>query len=84
MAHKYEYLINRITAALNITQAELGRRLKASKSAVNNWRITGIPSEYCKDIELMLVNTTDPMTCKDLRPDDWFKWWPDSKSRKVA
>lgn len=70
-------IIDRVVHALNITKSELARKLNISKSAINFWRIHGIPSEHCSTLELWLKDTKDPLTRIDMRPDDWHKWWPE-------
>lgn len=69
-------LTDRVVKALGITQADLARTLQVHRSAISQWG-DNIPPRRCWTLELMLKNTSDPMTRIDLRPDDWWIHWPD-------
>lgn len=72
-------MVDRVCIALGISLAALARELNLSRSAINDWknRKADIPSEHCKKIVAMLEGTSDPLTCMDLRPNDWHVWWPE-------
>lgn len=56
------------------TQAELARRIGASKGALNQWKDDGrrIPAEYCPAIERETRAAGTAVTCEELRADiDW-------------
>lgn len=48
--------------------------LDVSPAAVGNWKVRGIPVEHCKAIERF---TEGAVTCQEMRPDDWHKYWPE-------
>jgi len=48
--------------------------LGVSVAAIGNWKVRGIPVEHCLAIEQATKGT---VTRKDLRPDDWHKYWPE-------
>ncbi len=75
----HDHMVDRVAAALDVPLAGLARKLNVTRSAVGDWkaRNANIPSEHCKAIVIMLEETSDPLTCMDLRPDDWQKWWPE-------
>lgn len=78
-------IIERIVSALGITKVALGEKLNVSKGAVNQWRYSGIPSEYCYELEELLKDTQDPLTRIDMRPNDWDRWWPElARERAVT
>lgn len=52
----------------------LANMLDVSVAAVGNWKVRGVPIEHCVAIE-QAVN--EQVTRKDLRPDDWHKYWPE-------
>lgn len=83
MSQKHRIIVSRIVAALKITKKELADKFDISKGAVNSWGIEGIPSEYCATLETWLKETSDPLSRKDLRPDDWYKWWPEIAQQDV-
>lgn len=42
---------------------------------VEHWLNTGrVPTDYCAQIELL---TSQRVTRRDLRPDDWHRIWPE-------
>jgi DNA-binding transcriptional regulator YdaS (Cro superfamily) len=56
-------------------QAELARKLKVTPVLVHQWANSRpVPIDRCLAIE---IATNGEVTRKDLRPDDWFKIWPD-------
>lgn len=48
--------------------------LGVSVAAIGNWKVRGVPVEHCFAIEQA---TKGAVTRKDLRPDDWQKYWPE-------
>jgi DNA-binding transcriptional regulator YdaS (Cro superfamily) len=54
----------------------LALEIGVTQSAVSNWRARGgyVPSEHCAAIEMATKGT---VTRRDLRPDDWFRIWPE-------
>lgn len=78
MNQEYKHIVDRICAALGISLADLSRDLKITRSAVNEWKRKNayIPVEHCKYLENRLRGTSDPLTCIDMRPGDWDKYWP--------
>jgi len=76
--HK-EHLVDRICSALGVSQAELARELKITRSAINDWKKKGtnIPSKHCKYLEGRLIANSSPINCIDMRPSDWIKYWPE-------
>lgn len=77
MRNTHKNLLDRAVSALGITKVELGEALGVSKGVINQWRYSGIPSEYCCALEDLLKNTSDPLSRIDMRPNDWKKWWPE-------
>ena len=69
-----EALNRAIEAAEGVTQ--LARLVGVTQSAVSNWRSRGtdVPVEHCAAIERA---TEGKVTRRDLRPDDWWKVWPE-------
>lgn len=60
-----------IDAAAQIvgSKAKLAKELNVSRQAINNWRITKVPSDRCPSIERI---TKGKVLCEKLRPDvDW-------------
>jgi DNA-binding transcriptional regulator YdaS (Cro superfamily) len=55
-------------------RARLAEHLGVSPSALGNWKVRGVPVEYCVAIEQA---TGSALTRIDLRPDDWHKYWPE-------
>ena len=56
--------------------AALAQHLRISQPVVSDWR-TGkkaVPAERCKSIERF---TEGVVTCPEMRPDDWHKYWPE-------
>jgi len=75
----HQHMVDRIASALGTSLAGLARELKVTRSAINDWKARGadIPTQHCKTIVAMLAETSDPLTCIDLRPNDWHIWWPE-------
>lgn len=48
--------------------------LKVSQQAISNWKAREVPIEHCLQIELA---TNGRITRKELRPNDFWKIWPD-------
>jgi DNA-binding transcriptional regulator YdaS (Cro superfamily) len=63
-----------IEAATGVS--ELARRIGVTQSAVSNWRARGapVPVDHCATIEKAVGGA---VTRRDLRPDDWWKVWPE-------
>lgn len=78
-------LTNRVVKALGTTQAGLAKTFNIHRSAISQWG-DNIPHSRCWELELMLKKTEDPLTRIDLRPNDWWKYWPDlvDKHKKRA
>jgi DNA-binding transcriptional regulator YdaS (Cro superfamily) len=57
-------------------RSELARTLKAHASDVSDWcnGFRQVPPHYCCQIEDF---SCGEVTRKDLRPDDWQKYWPE-------
>lgn len=58
------------------SQAEMARKLNLSAPMVNQW-VQGarpVPIEYCAAIEAATGNTVMRW---DLRPEDWYRIWPE-------
>ena len=74
-----KHLVDRICSALGISLAELARELSITRSAINDWKKKNadIPVEHCKYLESRLVAVSSPITCIDMRPSDWEKYWPE-------
>lgn len=58
------------------SQANMARILGVSPSVVNQWvkEIRPVPAEYCMPI---VTATKNVVTCFDLLPNDWQKFWPE-------
>jgi DNA-binding transcriptional regulator YdaS (Cro superfamily) len=56
--------------------AALARALGVTKAAAHQWKESGrrVPIEHCTPIELA---TGGVVTRRDLRPDDWWRIWPE-------
>lgn len=54
--------------------ARLAQQIGASTQTVSNWRGRGAPVEQCAAIERA---TSGVVRRWDLRPDDWWKIWPE-------
>lgn len=66
------------------SQADFARAISAFPSDLSAW-IAGtkpVPSHFCAAIEKA---TDGRVTRRELRPDDWHRWWPElaAKPRKV-
>lgn len=62
-------------------RAELSKRLKVTPAAIGNWKVRGVPIEYCAEIELM---TAARVKRQDLRPSDWRRIWPELAAAQEA
>ena len=58
------------------TQTRLAEHLGAHLSDVSDWcnGLRPVPAHYCNQIEEF---SESEVTRKDLRPDDWQKYWPE-------
>jgi DNA-binding transcriptional regulator YdaS (Cro superfamily) len=54
------------------TAKALADLIGVSPQVVSNWKTRGVPPEQCKAIE-----AATGVTVKDLRPEDWRKYWPE-------
>lgn len=72
-------ITKRVLSALDMSGADLARKFGIVRGAVSQWG-NNIPPSRCYELELMLKNTSDPMTRKDLRPNDWHVHWPDLRN----
>ena len=54
--------------------AKLAEAMGESPQTVSNWKRRGVPLEKCAQIELL---TTNAVTRRDLRPEDWHRIWPE-------
>ena len=57
-----------------------------TKQAVSQWRVRGIPEDYCPTIEKV---TSGSVTCEELRPDIYWirikdRAWPHPKGRPLV
>lgn len=59
---------------LGIKQEDVAKKLGISKAAVSAWNRNGVPPKHCPEVEAM---TGGKLTRKQLRPDDWQKFWPE-------
>ena len=78
------HIVDRICEALGVSQAELARDLKITRAAVNDWKSKNkhIPVKHCVLLEEKLKKTNDPLTCIDMRPDDWMHYWPGMQNKR--
>ncbi len=75
-------------AAINLacelvgSQAKLAQALGLNPVSVNLWCMgrRPIPFQWCKGIE---AATNGQVTCKDLRPNDWFLVWSEPATEKA-
>lgn len=71
--HSAEHPIDvaaRISGGRNAFAEMLGVR----PSAIGNWKMRGVPIEWCVPIERLAAGA---VTRRDLRPDDWHLIWPE-------
>lgn len=54
--------------------AKLAENIGQSTQTVSNWRVRGVPLLHCAAIELATGGT---VTRRDLRPNDWWRIWPE-------
>ena len=54
----------------------VARLLGVSQPVVSDWVVEkkAIPAHHCKAIESF---SAGEVTCIDMRPDDWHKYWPE-------
>lgn len=80
----YETPIHALQFARDLfgSQASLARAIEADPSFVNQWfnEIRPIPIKYCARIEAV---TEKKVTRQDLRPKDYFLYWPELDDRKT-
>jgi DNA-binding transcriptional regulator YdaS (Cro superfamily) len=64
------------TAIREFGQADLARAIGADPAQVHHWLndLRPVPAIHCPAIERALSGKA---TRKDLRPDDWQKFWPE-------
>jgi DNA-binding transcriptional regulator YdaS (Cro superfamily) len=55
------------------TAKALADLLGVTSQVVSNWKTRGVPPEQCKAIE-----AATGVSVKDLRPDDWSRYWPEA------
>ena len=74
-----QHLVDRICSSLGVSLAGLARELNITRSAIGDWKKRGIdiPIEHCKYLEGRLKQSSVPITCADMRPNDWHKYWPE-------
>ena len=61
---------------------KLAEAIGVGQSVVSNWRARdSVPAEHCAAIEQA---TKGAVRRWDLRPDDWFRIWPELKRLKGA
>lgn len=54
--------------------SRIASQMGVSVQRLNNWIARGVPVEHCPGIE----RVTDGQVHRwDLRPDDWFRIWPE-------
>lgn len=70
--------MNALNKAISVvgSQKSLATQIGVVQSAVANWLKRGstVPSEYCLQIERA---TKGAVTRQELRPDDFWRIWPD-------
>lgn len=79
-----EEVSSAIKAASDIlgNQAALAALCGLQKAAVTHWKRSGeVPAEHCKAIERA---TGGLVTCKQLCPNDWDRYWPELVGVKGA
>lgn len=81
-------ILTTLLKRLNVTQAELARRIGATTAQVNEWRgKRPIPAPRCEQIERA---TGGAITCEMLRPDlEWARidgriFWRDRSDQQKA
>nr|WP_092714194.1 YdaS family helix-turn-helix protein [Janthinobacterium sp. OK676] len=52
----------------------LAKAIGVSPARLGNWRVRGVPIEFCFSIEKA---TAGRVSRKDLRPVDWMNIWPE-------
>lgn len=55
-------------------RAEIIAGLGVSAQVISNWKSREVPIEHCLDIERA---TNGKVTRRELRPDDFWRIWPD-------
>jgi len=60
-------------ARLRGGRAALARELGVTPAAVGNWKVRGVPFEYCPKIWVLVPTVTR----QRLRPNDWWEMWPE-------
>ena len=70
-----EHPIDRAAACVG-SQAALAASIGVTKGAVSQWKFEGrqVPVEHCALIEQL---TGGVVTRRDLRPEDWQRYWPE-------
>ena len=65
------------------SQAEMARILAVTPGMINQLvkGLRPVPVEHCKAIAKA---TGDEVSCRDLRPNDWQKIWPELATTKEA
>jgi DNA-binding transcriptional regulator YdaS (Cro superfamily) len=61
-----------LAVAIDVPPSFISKILKGEKA---------IPPEHCKAIERF---TEGSVTCKEMRPNDWHKYWPESVDERRA
>lgn len=69
----YEQAFDAVVAKVRV--GELAALLGEKVATVSNWRERGIPPKRCKAVEQLTG-----VSVKQLRPNDWQEYWPDTAS----
>lgn len=74
-----KHLVDCICKELGISLADLARELQITRSAINDWKRKGvdIPVEHCKYLDTRLKSVFSSISCVEMRPMDWNKYWPE-------
>lgn len=64
--------LNRALSILNIGNQDFANLMGITRAAFHAWNRIGVPVKYCKLIEKLTNGAVDR---RELRPDDWQKYW---------
>ncbi len=67
-------LFERVLAAFDGSPTKLAEFVGESTQTVCNWRHRGIPPH-----KVMALSARTGISVRELRPDDWQMYWPDTK-----